>query len=123
VSEHRRYGAALPPPIGAFCDENRIISDDRLEGPAGRRVAPKGFGSLDKYFADQSRVADQKDIRITRAHPRHGFFVRCLGNSLDIVAPKRRQSPQTERLRRRLKREKIGVGKHRALLPYHHRKC
>jgi hypothetical protein len=75
VPEDRRHGAALPPPIGAFRDEDRIIADDWLERPAGRRVAPKGFDFLDKYFANQSRLADQKDIGITRAHPRHGFFV------------------------------------------------
>jgi hypothetical protein len=58
---------ALPPPIGAFRDEDRIIADDWLERPAGRRVAPKGFGFLDKYFANQSRLADPRTGRLKTA--------------------------------------------------------
>ena len=71
----------------AFGDNDGIIADHRPERPAGRRVAPEGFGVVDKNLRDQVGVADQYNVGPARLHARDPLLVGCARNRLDIVAP------------------------------------
>ena len=103
----------MPPPFGAFRDEDRIFSHHRLERTAGRRVAAEGVRLLDQDFTNHVRLADQENVGIACTHARDALLIGRSRDCLDIVAPERRQSAEAERPRRRLERNKVGVYEHR----------